>query len=1335
MKNNRIIPRLTLAAALVSPSLTVQGSENPNILWLVIDDMGIEMSCYGEKAIQTPNIDRLAKEGLLFSNAFVTASVCSPVRSAMITGMYQTTIGAHEHQSGRGTRKIHLPSEVTPVPVLFQNAGYFTSNSDYPVNLSRIGKTDYNFEWDPAMYTGVDWSTREPGQPFFAQIQLWGGKHRDNPQWYPEEAQNALGSLTNPSDVVLPPYYPRDSVILDDWAQYLDCVRITDKQVGEIIQRLEDEGILDNTLIILMGDGGISHARGKQFLYDEGIRTPFIVRGPGIKKNSVRHDLIEHIDMAAMSLAFAGIEVPFWMQGRDIFSKEYQEREAVFAARDRCGETVDRIRAVRTGRFKYIRNFYPDRPHLQPTNYKDSKEIIIRLRELYDMGKLDLLQEKLLFAPSRKPEELYDIFIDPFETINLADDPWYADTLKKMRLMLEQWSHNTHDPPPESPEIYEVEMRHQVGKTRGEEARQTILRNINLMNWWEKDRPLKMHLDEKTRLPENPELFEPSVNTTEVTSIPFFRWQDVAVYPYPGSYEIQIATDPFFNQLADNDVVPALANYYAPAKEMKPAKYYWRVRYIEANEQPAPWSLIESFSIKAPSASGVVKVHAGATWDDIDKAYQQALDMAAARKTNDPGVELRFETSLYELQQPPETRALFETKPGHGNVIINGQGSTFILEAFGNGTCSFLAVSSPDSERIQVKNCIVDYHPASLTTIAARIIEVDHQSGAFTAELLPEYAAVIDKFGTETQGVFLSKDTYQRRLIVNSVHTEQGWNDSRHNDSGLFHFKVSASAVLEVEPGDYWVSVMYGGGDLFIVNNEATDIVVNNNTFYAARTRIGNIGQRARIIDNGFLRKEGRVWCIPKGGFGTVYTQHTWLENNVIEGTRDDMYHLLHGYGVIRNNRLHGAYRNSIHVHGERVWVEGNTILYAGQGGIHIGGKGVVTMQWRDLETLFTSTEYRGLHCLIIRNNTIIGPREQGIHTRRPDSDVFSPVRFKGIVKPEYEGYQFSDIIIEGNTIVDAGRNQGQGIYMHAKGLQIRNNTIINSRANSFGHRSYAETEIGIHIDRCLDVEVDGNRISDQRISKDRKIVFRQSRNAWLNGEYVHDDPDKLFDYRDLTDYSLVCQYRFDETEGETAFDSKRQQHTPVKGEWMPRQGVSGLSLDNQRYSTIKASWRPEKRSGGALAFNGQTDYLFSDVRDVFNKEVTSLALSMYFNATIFIPSRPEVLYELSTSDSTSGGLRLIRVGRELRAEVWNDTQRTTVAIQFYYDKYWQHVTVVFDQGKLQLFMNGYLLSESPVAFAGIPSPDSLYLGAGIDDAMETGYHFEGMVDDFRLYR
>ena len=192
-----------------------------------------------------------------------------------------------------------------------------------------------------------------------------------------------LGSNTKPEDVKLPPYYPRDPVILQDWADYLDCCRFTDKEVGDVIARLEKEKLLDDTVVFFMTDHGISHARGKQFLYDEGTHVPFVVRGPGIAKGAVRDDLVEHIDLAATSLALAGIEVPKWMQGRNVLAKDYAQRDAVFAARDRCDETMEHIRSVRTERFKYIRNYLTDRPHLQPCRYKDDKAIVQKLRELH----------------------------------------------------------------------------------------------------------------------------------------------------------------------------------------------------------------------------------------------------------------------------------------------------------------------------------------------------------------------------------------------------------------------------------------------------------------------------------------------------------------------------------------------------------------------------------------------------------------------------------------------------------------------------------------------------------------------------------------------------------------------------------------------------------------------------------------------------------------------------------------------------------------------------------------------------------------------------------------
>ena len=481
---------LTLIAAMLLAPLAAQHAADapkpatrPNILWIIMDDVGAELPCYGEKAIRTPHIDRLVREGTKFDRAFLTTSVCSPSRSAMITGMYQTSIGAHHHRSGRGAEKIHVPAGVEPVPALFQRAGYFTSNGGYPLKGRGIGKTDYNFEWDPAIYDSNDWVGRKPGRPFFAQIQLWGGKNRnDDGRWYRDVAPQALGTLTKPESIALPPYYPRDPVLLNDWAEYLDCIRYCDLQLGQILKRLEEEGMLEQTIIIFMGDNGISAAREKQFLYDGGIRTPFIVRGPGISRDSVRSDLIEHIDMAATSLAWAGIEVPKWMQGRDIFGKDYRPRDAVFAARDRCDETVDRLRSVRTEQFKYIRNFHPQRPHLQPNAYKDAKATVRRLRELHAQGKLSELPERLLFSPTRPAEELYDLQADPFEIENLVADPQHRQTLDTLRHRLDDWMRETGDRGPECGKMYDSDMAVYLKKPSP-----VVEENVKLNKQWAKE--------------------------------------------------------------------------------------------------------------------------------------------------------------------------------------------------------------------------------------------------------------------------------------------------------------------------------------------------------------------------------------------------------------------------------------------------------------------------------------------------------------------------------------------------------------------------------------------------------------------------------------------------------------------------------------------------------------------------------------------------------------------------------------------------------------------------------------------------------------------------------
>jgi len=477
-----VLPRLATAA--------------PNILWFVVDDMSANFGCYGETLIETPHVDRLASEGTRFTNAYVTAPVCSPCRSALITGMYQTSIGAHHHRSGRGELKIQLPEGIVPIPVLFQKAGYFTcigsglpgvDDRGLPTSSNRQGKTDYNFQWDPKMYDSHDWKDRQPGQPFFMQVQLPGGKLRGNgdqpAKRIQQRAQQEFGKSVDSNQVQLPPYYPRDPVLLRDWAAYLDTVRLTDQHVGRVLDRLEQEGLLDQTLIIFMTDHGISHARGKQFLYDEGTHIPFVVRGPGIAAGVTRSDLIEHIDMAALSLAAAGIPLPPTMQARNVFSSDYHPREAVFAARDRCDETVERLRSVRSGQYLYIRNFHPERPHLQPNAYKDGKDIVQALRELHRDGKLNSLTDRLLFSPTRPTEELYQWKEDRWQVQNLVDQPDHHEALVHMRERLERWMLETKDFGPESDAMYHSDMAVYLRDRKGD-GYEILQGNINQMKQW-----------------------------------------------------------------------------------------------------------------------------------------------------------------------------------------------------------------------------------------------------------------------------------------------------------------------------------------------------------------------------------------------------------------------------------------------------------------------------------------------------------------------------------------------------------------------------------------------------------------------------------------------------------------------------------------------------------------------------------------------------------------------------------------------------------------------------------------------------------------------------------
>ena len=490
----RTLSVLLFALASLPLGQVVRGAPLPNVLWIIVDDMSAHFSSYGEKLIQTPNVDALARRGVQFNNAYVTAPVCSTCRSAFITGMYQTTIGAHHHRSGRGTEKIELPEGIRPIPEIFQEAGYYTTLTGWPIREDeRLGKSDYNFEWNQKMYDGADWAKRNDSQPFFAQIQLPGGKLRGGTQESAERmasrAEKTFGKRTDVNQIKLPPYYPATEIILHDWAAYLDTVRETDRVVGEILGKLDAEGDLENTIVLFMTDHGISHIRGKQFMYDEGLHVPLVIAGPGINGGQVREDLVEHIDIAAVSLAYAGIEIPRYMQAQNIMAEAYKPRKAVFAARDRCDETVEHLRSVRTHEYKYIRNYLYQRPHLQPNAYKDGKSIMKSFKEAGVNGKLNNVQTSLL-NPTRPREELYSLSNDPHEIRNLVDDPAYADVLKEMRKLLSRWETKSGDQgvDPEPVRMFDSDMKVYVdtleARRRPIEHINTIKSNIELMRKW-----------------------------------------------------------------------------------------------------------------------------------------------------------------------------------------------------------------------------------------------------------------------------------------------------------------------------------------------------------------------------------------------------------------------------------------------------------------------------------------------------------------------------------------------------------------------------------------------------------------------------------------------------------------------------------------------------------------------------------------------------------------------------------------------------------------------------------------------------------------------------------
>ncbi len=451
--------------------------KRPNVLWIYGEDLSPDLGCYGTPAVSTPNIDRLASEGIRHTHAFITAPVCSASRSALITGTWQTHFDAHHHRSNRDRP---LRADMRLVTDRFREAGYFTCNSQGPP-FDRPGKTDFNFRRERP-FDGVDWSERAPGQPFYGQVNI-----PDTHRVFQPDPESPIP----PEEVELPPYYPDHPLTRKDWALYLESIQILDRKVGQILERLEAEGIAEETIVFFLSDHGRAHPRCKQFLYDGGLRMPLVVRWPGrLEAGLVCDRLVSGVDLAPTALALAGVEIPGLVQGQVFLGPDAVDRGAVYAARDRCDGTDDRIRCIRTRRHKLIRNYHPDRPYMQFNGYKKLQYPLWTLMPLLAArGELSPAQQSFL-EPTRPPEELYDLEADPHELHNLAGDPAHEGVRSRLAERLEAWIAETGDmgERPEPAEVRAYWDEHMAaGFRRAMEGRglSPEISDADYVKWWE----------------------------------------------------------------------------------------------------------------------------------------------------------------------------------------------------------------------------------------------------------------------------------------------------------------------------------------------------------------------------------------------------------------------------------------------------------------------------------------------------------------------------------------------------------------------------------------------------------------------------------------------------------------------------------------------------------------------------------------------------------------------------------------------------------------------------------------------------------------------------------
>lgn len=454
---------LFLGFLLLPPAQAATPARKPNILWLIGENLSHDLGCYGAKDVHTPNLDRLAAEGVRYTRVFSTNPACAPSRSAFFVGMYQTSTDTHPMRAHR-TDGFKLPEGVRPVTHRLQDGGYFTANIKTVGNESvGTGKLDLNYVNEGPIYheNSSQWETLKTRQPFFAVVNAEESEYdiydrksaeKDRVEWVGERihVQHAKAESVTP-----PPYYPEHPVVRQEWARYLNSVSGMDLRFGKALAQLLADGLEDDTIIIFFGDNGRLEPRGIHWCYDNGLRVPMIIKWPKnfpapaqIKPGTVDDRILSLIDVTATTLALAGQPKPLLMQGRVFLGKETEApRTFAFAARDRIDETQQRIRSVHDDRYHYIRTISIGPTFASLNRYKEKCFAIMPvMRGLHAQGKLTGPALELM-QRTGPCEELYNTQTDPHEVKNLltSQEPEHREALIRLRAALDTWMTETGD--------------------------------------------------------------------------------------------------------------------------------------------------------------------------------------------------------------------------------------------------------------------------------------------------------------------------------------------------------------------------------------------------------------------------------------------------------------------------------------------------------------------------------------------------------------------------------------------------------------------------------------------------------------------------------------------------------------------------------------------------------------------------------------------------------------------------------------------------------------------------------------------------------------------------